>query len=749
MKKIGIKILKGLGIVLLLIMLLAGGVYYKSVNYNMYDLQANKELLAEPSSEEGYATLAEDLVSQMTLKEKIDQMYGEKMYQIPKLAIGFLLKNRFPHVYVGENERLHIPPWVLSDGPRGARVMDHGVNSVTTFPVGMARGASWDVDLEERINEVIAIEMRANRVNYAATPCINLLRHPAWGRAQETYGEDPWLLGEFGVAAVKGIERHNVMACPKHFALNSLDNSRFVVDVELDERTLREVYLPHFKKTIQVGKPASIMSAYNKVRGEYLANNKYLLNDILRDDWGFEGFVSSDWFQGTYDGIGSVKAGLDVEMPYQQVYKYDILEEGIEKGEISEADIDKIVTRTLKTRLKYAFSDDQDTYGQDQIEKESHVTLARVAAEKGMVLIKNDEVLPLGSETGQKVLVLGRLANMENTGDHASSNSTSLNITTPYEGIQAFNQGLQNEVELYDGPDNSIAADKAKNADQVILVVGYTFEDEGEYININGDMEKSAEAGKLVGEKGIGGDRESLRLLPEDEALIQAVSAVNDNIVVVYVGGSAINMNSWETKVPGILFAWYSGMEGGSALANVLYGKVNPSGKLPFSIARNDSDYPFFNPYTLKIDYGYYHGYTLFEKENIEVAYPFGYGLSYTTYEYGELEIKNSELNKEGVLRAKINVTNTGSVAGEEIVQLYVGFKNSSVDRPIKLLRGFDKIGLEPGETKTVELEVNIQDLAWYDPEVKQWKVEEMVYELYVGPSSKKEELIEAEFIVN
>ncbi len=232
MKKIAIKILKGIGILLLLLIILAGGVYYKSVNYNMYDLQANKELLAEPSDEEGYAILAEELVSQMTLKEKIDQMYGEKMYQIPKLAIGFLMKDRFPHVYVGENKRLHIPPWVLSDGPRGARVMDHGINSVTTFPVGMARGASWDIGLEERINEVIAIEMRANKVNYAATPCINLLRHPAWGRAQETYGEDPWLLGEFGVAAVKGIEKHNVMACPKHFALNSLDNSRFVVDVE-------------------------------------------------------------------------------------------------------------------------------------------------------------------------------------------------------------------------------------------------------------------------------------------------------------------------------------------------------------------------------------------------------------------------------------------------------------------------------------------------------------------------------------
>ncbi len=279
---------------------------------------------------------------------------------------------------------------------------------------------------------------------------------------------------------------------------------------------------------------------------------------------------------------------------------------------------------------------------------------------------------------------------------------------------------------------------RRKQSDQVILVVGYTFEDEGEYINISGDMEGSAKAGKLVGKKGIGGDRESLKLLPEDEALIQAVAAVNKNIVVVYVGGSAINMNAWEPKVAGIVFAWYSGMEGGTALANVLYGKVNPSGKLPFSIARNDSDYPYFNPYTLKIEYGYYHGYTLFDKKNIEVAYPFGFGLSYTTYTYDDLQIIKSDLNKDGVLRAKVNVTNTGEVAGEEIVQLYVGFKNSSIDRPVKLLRGFDKIGLEPGETKTVELEVNIQDLAWYDPEAKEWKVEEMEYELYVGASSEK-----------
>jgi beta-glucosidase len=615
MKKIAIKVLKGFGIVLLLLMMLAGGVYYKSVNYSMYDLQANKELLAEPSNEDGYAKLAEDLVAKMTLEEKIDQMYGEKLYQLPKLGIGFLVKNRFPHVYAGENERLNIPPWVLSDGPRGARVLDKDVFSVTTFPVGMARGASWDIDLEERINEVIAIEMRANKVNYAATPCINLLRHPGWGRAQETYGEDPWHLGEFGVAAVKGIEKHNVMACPKHFALNSIENSRFIIDVDLDERTLREVYLPHFKKTIQVGKPASLMSAYNKVLGEYAPNNKYLLNDILREEWGFKGFVSSDWFFGTRDGLGSVKAGLDVEMPYQQVYKYDVLEKGIEDGEISESDIDKIVKRTLGTRLKYAFSGDEDLYGHDRIETPEHVDLAREAAEKSMVLIKNDNILPYGSETDQKVLVLGRLANMENTGDFGSSNSTSLNIVTPFEGIETYNKALGNQVELYDGPDETIASAKAVDADKVIVVVGYTHLDEGEYLAGEEDMKKSAEAGKLVGKKGVGGDREDLRLLPEDEALIKAVSEKNNNVVVVYVGGSAINMNAWEDQVSGILFAWYSGMQGGNALANVLYGDVNPSGKLPFSIARNDDDYPFFNPYTFKIEYGYYHGYTLFDKK--------------------------------------------------------------------------------------------------------------------------------------
>ncbi|MEL6556925.1 MAG: glycoside hydrolase family 3 C-terminal domain-containing protein [Bacteroidota bacterium] len=596
MKKFFKRLLKITGVLLLILLVFIGIVYYQSVNYDTYSLKADKSNF---SSTEDLGMLAKELVSQMTLEEKIDQMYGEKrLTSMPKFIINILAKKRFPHVYVGRNERLNLPPWVLSDGPRGARVLGKGIDAVTTFPVAMARGASWDVSLERRVNEVISKEIRANGANYAATPCINLLRHPGWGRAQETYGEDPWHLGEFGVAAVQGIEANNVMACPKHFALNSIENSRWVVNVKVDERTLREVYLPHFKKVIQKGKPASIMSAYNQVRGQFAGSNKELLTDILRNDWGFEGFVSTDWVYGLYDGVAGVKAGLDVEMPWQNAYSYETLQGGIESGEITEEDIDKLVIRSLKTRLKYALIDDEDQFPADLILDKSHIELAKEAAEKSMVLVKNEDVLPFSKANGQKIAVIGRLANVENTGDHGSSDSNPPYVVTPYEGIKDYHEALGNEVILDDGSDVDRAAEIATSADQVVVVVGYTYVDEGEYIIFNRDqMQASANAGKLIGERGEGGDRSDLRLNPADEALIKAIAAKSKNVVVTYVGGSAIDMAAWEDEVPAILFSWYSGMEGGNALANILYGEVNPSGKLPFSIAENANNYPKFNPY--------------------------------------------------------------------------------------------------------------------------------------------------------
>ncbi len=744
------KVLKILLITLIVLTTFTGIIYYKSVNYTTYSLKPDKSKFEKMVSKEDFDKLAKELVAQMSLEEKIDQMYGEKMlHSVPKFLINAIAKRRFAHIYAGRNERLNIPPWVLSDGPRGARVMDKKINTVTTFPVAMARGASWDVDLERKVNEIIAIEMRANGANYAATPCVNLLRHPGWGRAQETYGEDPWVLGKMGVAAVKAIQSHNVMACPKHFALNSIENSRWVINVDVDDRTLREVYLPHFKKIVQESKTASLMSAYNFVRGDQCGANKELLTDILRDEWGFEGFVSTDWVYGIYDGVEAVKAGLDVEMPWQDEYNYDTIDEAIKSGEISEKDIDEIVIRILRTRLAYAFAEDKMEYNQDLIAKPSHIDLAREVAEKSMVLLKNQNVLPFKKSRNKKIAVIGRLADLPNTGDQGSSNSTPPYVITPYQGIKSLNKTLGNEVILNDGSDIEQAKKIAQEVDEVVLVVGYTHEDEGEYIILSRDkMMESAKAKKLVGEKGMGGDRTSLKLLPEDEILIKSLTPLNKNTVVTYVGGSAIDMSNWQDEVPAILFSWYAGMEGGNALANILYGNVNPSGKLPFSIAVNEEDYPYFNPYIDNITYEYYHGYTLFDKKNKPVAYPFGFGLSYTTFDYSDLSIVNPELTAKDSIQVKVDIKNTGLMAGEEVTQLYIGFKNSNIDRPVKLLRGFDKIYLTPNEEKTVEFSLPAEELSFYNPDTRQWEIEKMDYEIYLGSSSRKEDLLTDTFKV-
>lgn len=748
-KKIFKIVLKSIGVFLIFLIVVGGYFYYSGTNYKTYSLKVDKEIFPNVHTEADIEKLAEKLVAEMTLEEKIDQFYGEKpMKGWPKFVVNLLIHKVFPHVYVGKNDRLGIPPFVLSDGPRGARVISRDTKGVTTFPAAMARGASWDTDLEARIHNVIAIEMRANGTNYAATPCINLLRHPGWGRAQETYGEDPWHMGELAVAATKALLSHDVMACPKHFALNSVENSRLVIDVELDERTLREVYLPHFKKVVNEGQTASLMSAYNKVRGEYMSDNVYILNDILRNDWGFEGFVSSDWIMGSHDAVKSIKAGMDIEMPFQKIYAYNKVKDGLDKGEIAEADIDRNVLRILKTRLPYAFADDKMDYSKSLNAKKEHTDLALEAAEKSMVLLKNENILPFNKTSGKKIAVIGRLADLANTGDHGSSDSRPTYVITPYAGIKNYHEKLNNEVILNDGSDMNAAMADAQKADEVVLVVGYTSEDEGEYISFSGDGEASASAGKLVGKKGIGGDRESLKLSKEDEQLITSLAAVNENLVVVYVGGSAIDMSAWEEIIPAILFSWYGGMEGGNAIANVLYGDYNPSGKLPFSIAKNEKDYPFFTPYAMKMEYGYYHGYTLFDKKNIEVAYPFGYGLSYTTFLYDNLEVLTPEIDLAEDLSVRVDVTNSGEVEGEEVVQLYIGFSNSSIDRPVKLLRGFDKIELKAGETQSVEFKLNAKDLAYYNPDIKKWEVEEMEYEIYVGSSSCKTDLIEGEFLV-
>ncbi|HEB28323.1 MAG TPA: glycosyl hydrolase [Porticoccus sp.] len=731
-------------------LVLAMSVYFYTqiYDYSKYELKVDSAKFSGVNGQAEIDILAKNLIAKMTLAEKIQQLYGEDTHDILKLVGNVLLLDRFPHFYVGRNERLGIPPFVLSDGPRGARLAD-SYGGATTFPVAMSRGASWDVDLESRINDVIAKEIRASGANMAATPCINLLRHPGWGRAQETYGEDPWLLGQFGVAATHAIQYHNVMASPKHYAINSIENSRFVVNVELDERTLREVYLPHFKKVVQEGETASLMTAYNKVRGEYASNNHYLLTEILREEWGFAGFLHSDWFFAVYDAVESIKAGLNIEMPVQYIFSDEAIEAGLENNQISEADIDTLIYQSLRVRLKYALAEDPMVYDRSLLADSKHTQLALEAAEQGMVLLKNEQVLPFGKTSGKTIAVIGAIADLENTGDMGSSNSKSPYIITPYAGLKAYHAKLGNTVVLDDGSDVARARALAEASDEVVLVVGYTHENEGEYLIASDAMAESAKAGKLVGKKGIGGDRDVLSLLPNDERMIDALADSNEKLVVVYVGGSAIDMAAWDSKVPAILFAWYAGMEGGNALANILYGDANPGGKLPFAMPKDAANYPYFTPYTDNITYGYYHGYTLFDKNNIEVAYPFGFGLSYSSFAYSNLTMLTPELPKTGTVQVSVELTNTSDVAGNEAVQLYVGFANSSVDRPVKILRDFKKVPLLGGETKTVTLAVDIDDLAWYNPATPSWEVETMEYEVYVGSSAAPQDLLSAEFQVH
>ncbi len=745
------KAIKIMGYILLTLLFVAAIMLYNIYDYTEHSVEFDKTKFAKVTTDEQLDQLTHSLIKQMSLDEKIQQLYGRPLSDAMILVINSAVFGRTPPVYGGGNERLNIPPYAFSDGPRGVRANKERTAGdklgVTSFPVSMARGASWDIELESQIYDVIGKEMRASGINYTGTPTINLLRHPGWGRAQEVYSEDPWLMGEFGLAAVNALQHHNVMSCAKHFALNSIENSRFVVDVEVDERTLREVYLPHFKKVVQEGNVASLMASYNKVLGEYAGQNKYLLTDILRDEWGFKGFVSSDWFFGTYDGIASIQAGLNVEMPYQKVYQQDTIEQGIADGAITEAQIDKLVFDTLRTQLKFGLAQDPMAYPDSIIATPESIELTRIAAEKSMVLLKNGydnsaPVLPFAKTKQQQIAVIGRLADMENLGDTGSSKTTEPYVVTPYEGIRDYNKKLGNKVVLDDASDISASKKLAAASDQVIVVVGYTHVEEGEFLLASEEANKAAKLGKRTGPKTNGGDRETLKLNPEDEALIKALAKTNDNLVVVYVGGSGIDLSAWDSQVPAILFSWYSGMEGGNALANVLYGDVNPSGKLPFSIAKQESDYPYFTPYTEKITYGYYHGYTLFDKENIEPAYPFGFGLSYSQYDYSDLVVNTPELTESDTLNVSVTVTNNGQVAGEEVVQLYLGFDNSGVDRPVKLLRAFDKVHLEAGESKTIDLAVKAKDMAWYNPEAKAWQVEKMTYQVYVGGSSAQQDLL-------
>ena len=630
-------------------------------------------------------------------------------------------------------DRLGLPGFAFSDGPRGVVV-----DQATCFPVSMARGATWDVDLEERIGEAIGTELRAVGADLYGGVCVNVLRHPAWGRAQETYGEDPHHVGEMGAALTRGVQRH-AMACVKHFACNSMENSRFSVDITVDEVALHEVYLPHFKRIVDEG-VAVVMSAYNSVNGEWCGDNRPLLTDILRDEWGFAGFVISDWIFGLRDAGRSLHAGLDVEMPYRMI-RAGHLAAALERGEASWSEVDRAVERIITTRRRFEDILHAPAPARDVLACPAHRVLAREAAAKSVVLLRNEPVdgspvLPLALGQGASLAVLGRLATAVNLGDGGSSDVWAPEVVTVADGLRHGLTGV--ELLVDDGADPDRAATLAAAADVAVVVVGYTRLDEGEYI---GEFSGGGLAGLFPGEDDpelverftaaiaterkiqppfhvapseggvgfeVGGDRRSLHLHDHDVALIGAVAAANPRTVVVVVAGSAVVVSEWDATVPAVVQAWYSGMEGGHGLADVLSGREEAGGRLPFSVPFAETDLPPFAVESTAFTYDSWHGYWHLARTGTAPAYPFGFGLGYTTFALEAAEVVASDAAV--AVRAKLR--NTGGRRGTDVLQVYA--RRLDPSRPERLI-GFRRVEIGAGETAEVDLDLPATALAERD----------------------------------
>jgi beta-glucosidase len=635
----------------------------------------------------------------------------------------------------------------------------------TTFPVAEVRAAAFDIDLEERIGAVFAAEMRALRADLILAPTINVLRHPAWARAQETYGEDPVLIGEIGAAFVRGLQAgpQGMPACVKHYAGNNTDenrggNNQRGVNAIIDEQNLRENYTRAFQIVIEKSDPACIMAAYNDVNGLPSTENTHLLTNILRKQpsdpergFGWRGFVVSDWGATLGAGHGqlALNAGLDIEMPNPAAF-----------GELGTANveaIDRAARRILNARARFGqlSASYVQTHGQPQdgtiVNNESHRALTREAEEKGAVLLKNNGVLPLGKSVGQlgtpalqSIIFLGpdgdipRAAAVD--GPHGLGDGGSSQTFPAYR--ISFLTGVTDRATGVSVTQSANVAD-AVGKTVAIIPVTMAHQDEGEAY-------------------GGGGDRDTLTLTSTEPrhwgaqkptAFINAVRAADPNvkIVVLLAVGSAIVMEDWMNSADAIVQTFYPGQEGGRAVASLLFGDINFSGKLPFTVATDPAHYPVFGNTATSVTFEYLHGYRRFEVAGTAPRYWFGYGLSYTTYEYSEPTVLCSNVSASGRLNVDVTVRNTGTVAGDEIVQLYVGYptgtRGALHDAPPKELKAFARVPLAPGESKTVQLFVPARDLRHWG--ANGWELATGAHTVYVGPSADPASLRSAAFTVS
>lgn len=790
----------------------------------------------------------DSILARMTLDEKIDLIGGTDDF------------------YIRPVPRLGLPALRMSDGPLG--VHNYGPTTAYAAPISLA--ASWDTDLARRVGVAMGNDARARGVNFILAPGMNIYRAPMCGRNFEYLGEDPYLASRMAVSLIEGMQGRGVIATAKHYIGNNQEFDRMEVSSDIDERTLREIYLPAFEASVREAHVGAIMDAYNLVNGTHLTQHDYLNNQVLKKEWGFDGIVMSDW-GATHDGVAAANGGLDLEMPAGDFMNRTTLIPAIQEGKVSLATIDDKVRRILRKAIQFGFYDrDQRDRSLPAYSQEGR-EVALEAARDGMVLLKNQGgILPLDKKKIKTIAVIGPNAYPAVIGGGGSSLVKPFNAISALEGIGNYagkdvrvlyaietfplaelfansefvtapggEAGLKGEYfdnQDLQGPPTLVRTDRhidfhfgdgsfAPNhptdhfsirwtGDFVPKKTGdykfYTNSDDGVRLYLNDqrvidDWQRHSETvnsytahleagkpyhivleyfeavgGATVGfgvmdvenvlgsetkavakmadivvlclgfdpnSEGEGFDR-TFRLPAGQESLIRKILEVNKNVVVVLNGGGNVDMNAWLNHVPALLHAWYPGQEGGTALAQILFGEYSPSGKLPASFERQWEDNATFNSYypangEKKVAYkeGVFVGYRHFDKDGVKPLFPFGFGLSYTTFQYSNLKIAKTNSNGRGEVTVSFSVKNTGKRRGAEVAQLYVGDSHASVPRPVKELKGFAKVDLNPGESKTVTLKLDKRSFAYYDVAGKQWKVEPAKFAVMIGSSSQKMEL--------
>lgn len=685
----------------------------------------------------------EKLIKKMTLEEKVGLLHGNSKF------------------YVAGVERLGIPEWSLSDGPHGVRaeINRHDWayagwtnDSASYFPTGTAFAAAWNPELAYRRGEVLGEEARWRKKDVLLGPGVNIIRSPLCGRNFEYMSEDPYMNSVLAVAYIKGLQSRDVACSVKHFAVNNQETNRTTVDVECSERALREIYLPAFKAAVQEGGALTVMAAYNKFRGEFCAENNYLVCKILRNEWGFDGVYVTDW-GAAHSTIPSMEAGLDLEMgtlidKYEDWYYANPLIEAVKSGKIPMSLVDEKVGDVLRVMIKTNVLDPKKRFGPGSMNTKEHQQATYDAAAEAIVLLKNqNNLLPLDFSSIKSLAVIGDNATRKHSNGGLSSEIKAVYEVTPLEALRA-KWGDKVDIRFAQGYEKLSTFVEGSNIGQSSGTFSSKTQESDALLKEAVEVARTSDVALLVCGLNHDYDTESFDRLNMDipygqVELIQEVVKANPRTIVVMIAGSPLNMAAVDICSPAIVWAWFNGMEGGNALVDVLSGKVNPSGKMPFTTPVSLDQSPAhalgnFPGRDLKVNYeeDILVGYRWFDTKGLPVVYPFGYGLSYTTFNYSNLNTDKKTYDQADTIQATFTLTNTGDREGAEVAQLYVSDPVCSVMRPVKELKGFKKVFLKPGESRRITLDIPVSSLAFYSEAQSQFVVEPGEFILQLGAST-------------